>query len=218
MRDAILHLYDRLIRAGIKPQAAARYCAELRDHRDDLMEHLEAQGMSPEHAREEAEKRLGSMEQLFLPMLCDRRNRSLAARWPLLCFAALPLVGQVLASALLVVLLGLSAGLVLSRAVLPDLAGVISIVWLILPVASGWLTLRAAARRACSPGWPLLGAGVGIVLATALQLDVAMPMPMAGASGTISVAFGMPALLPAIVLMGLVLLPSLLRGELEWAQ
>jgi hypothetical protein len=212
MSDPIIQLTETLLRAGVSPAAARRYGAELSDHRDDLVEHLEGQGMDPAAARTEAMKRLGSSEQLALPMLLDRRNRSLAARWPVLFFACLPLLVQVLASALPVVLLGLMARRFLPDASLPDVASVIAISWLILPVAIGWKAL-AAARRRCRLTWPLLGAVGGVVLATALQLDVAVPV--AGGAGSISVAFGMPALLPLLVLMALVLLPLYLRPPFE---
>jgi len=207
--DPILLLKDRLLRAGISLRAASRYCAELSDHRDDLIDHLQAQGMAPDAARAEALKRLGSPTQLALPMLVDRRNRSLVARWPMVFFAGLPLLAQALASALPVVVFGFAARRFLPDTRLPDVASAIALSWLILPVAIGWLAVAAANRRRCALRWPLLGAAVGVMLGTALQLDVVVPM--AGAAGSISVAFGLPSLLPLLVLLALVLLPVYLR-------
>lgn len=209
MPDPLLLLKDRLLGAGISLRAASRYCAELSEHRDDLVEHLQLQGFDPDAAQAEAERRLGTTEQLILPMLLDRRNRSIAVRWPMLVFAGLPLVMQMLASALPVVLLGLVARRFLPDASLPDLASAIAISWLILPVAIAWLALGAAGRRHCGPTWPLLGAVCGIVMATALQLEVAVPV--AGGAGSISVALGFPPILPVMVLLALVLLPVCLR-------
>lgn len=212
MRDPIEYLRERLLRDGISLRAASRYCAELSEHREDIVDHLQAQGLAPNAALAEAQRRLGSTEELVLPMLLDRRNQSLATRWPVVFLAALPLLLQIVASALPVVLLVLAARHLLPVESLPDLVSAIAVVWLILPVIIGWLVLEAARRRYCRPVWPLVGAVCGIVLATAFKLDVAMPV--AGQSGAVAVALELPSVLSVAVLLALVILPLWARPNL----
>lgn len=205
MPDAFAALGETLLRAGIAPAQIRRYLAELRDHADDLAEQFERDGASPDDARRRALQYLGDNDALALPLLVQPRFRSWAARLPGLCFLALPLLSQLLASALLILVL-IGAATALDRPhLLPDLGSMIAIAWLILPVATAWLVLPAAHRRRARLHYPLLGLLAGAALAVSLQLHIALPT--AEAAGAISVALQRPAPLPLLVLLTLGLLP-----------
>lgn len=208
MPDRLADLHEQLLRAGIAPAHAGRYLRELADHRQDLAEHLETAGLSPRAAQSEAERRLGNVDTLLLPMLADRRFRSRAARWPALFYLALPLAMQA-ALALVGVMLLIFADTTPLRPGMADLGDGLGLVWLIAPVLIAWLTLLAAYRRRAALFWPILGAIAGAMLASMLQLSVSLPSPEAG--GQIGVTIGLPGLLPLAVLVALSLLPLSLR-------
>lgn len=211
MSDEFDRIRERLLRAGVGWRRVQRYTDELRDHRDDIAADLAREGLAPALARAEAMRRLGGLEQLTAPMLADIRFRSPFSRWPALFYLVLPILAQLVASALPVVLLGLTASHLVPHAVLPDLASAISLSWLILPVTIGWLVLATANRRRARLVWPLLGAACTVLLATALQLEIAMPGN--DQHGAIIVALTTPSPLPLIVLLALSLLPLFLPAQ-----
>lgn len=146
---------------------------------------------------------------MALPMLTDRRLRSLAARWPAIFYLALPLASQVGFAFLGLVLLALSASTPL-RIAIADLGDILAITWLAAPVLIGWLTLLAARRRRASLLWPMLSATAGVAFAAALQLNVTLPQ--SGMAGEIAVALTFPTMVPLILLLIVTALPlSFLR-------
>jgi hypothetical protein len=207
MRDPLHDLSEYLLGAGLSPSRVRRYVRELSEHRDDLAESLLAQGLTPDEAASEAQRRLGGMEALALPMLTDRRLLSRAGRWPAIFYVFLPLACQAGLACLGVAVLAIAAGTPL-RADIDDLANILALVWLAVPVALSWLTLSAAWRRRSRLGWPVLGAVIGVGLATALQLEVTLSRP--DLSGEISAGLTAPALGPALLLLGAAVLPFLL--------
>jgi len=204
MSDPLPELSERLLRQGLSPARVRRYVRELRDHRDDLAEHLEAGGLSPAAARAEAQRRLGDAQALALPMLTHRGFRSRVSRFPALFYLGLPLSAQLGFALAGILALALLAGTPL-RPLLADLGTLTALSWLGAPVLSGWALLAMSRRRRGGRFWPLLGGSAGVLLATALQLEVAMPG--AAESGEIAVALAVPAPLPAALLLALTLLP-----------
>lgn len=212
MPDRFADLRESLLRAGLSPARVRRYLRELTDHRDDLYDHLLAQGLPAETARSEAETRLGSTDALLLPMLADRRFRSRAARWPALFYLVLPLVLQAALVLIGTIALLHAAGTGL-RPAIADLGSGLSLALLAAPVLIAWLTLLAARRRRAALRWPILGALGGAAFAAALQLGVTLPTP--GATGQIGITIGLPSLVPLLVLALLSLLPLSLQPRPE---
>lgn len=213
MADPLDHLYENLLRAGIALRSARRYCAELADHREDIAADLIANGMDRDTALREAQRRLGDADQLALPMLVNPRFRGVAGRLPALVFLAIPVLCQLAASALLVIALVLFARLDRSIALLTDIASVISLLWLALPVVIAWLVFAAAWRRRANRLWPAIMASTGALLAAAFNLDI-LP-PAENLPGAVSVALATPSLLPALVLLALCLAPLSLQPRPE---
>ena len=205
MRDPLSDLSETLLRAGISPTQVDRYLGELRDHAEDIAEQLQTTGLPAEAAEHAARMRLGNTDALALPMLLEPRFRSRASRLPVLFYLALPLLSQLLASALLVVGLNIAATRLGAHSALPDLGSAVSITWLILPVMLAWLVLSAATRRRARLRYCLLSIVMGTALAASLQLEILLPT--AGRAGAIAVSLATPALLPLMVLLTLALLP-----------
>ena len=55
MADLHHDLRETLLRAGLSPRHSERYLRELREHRDDIAEHLQVTGLSAKAARRQAE-------------------------------------------------------------------------------------------------------------------------------------------------------------------
>ncbi len=212
MHDPLHDLAEPLLRAGLSPRHVRRYIGELADHRDDIVSHLLAEGKSPDTARREAERRLGSTDALLLPMLADRRFRSYAARFPALFYLVLPLALQALLVVAGILALSSAAGTGL-RPMIADLGSLLGLLLLSAPVLIAWSTLGAAYRRHAARLWPLLGALCGAALAAALQLSVTPPAP--GVAGQIGLTIVPPALLPLVTLVLLSLLPLSLQHRPE---
>lgn len=208
MPDRFDALRESLLRAGLAPSHVERYLSELAEHRTDIIDHLVALGSPRATAEAEADIRLGGTDALLLPMLADRRFRSLAWRLPALAYLVLPLFGQAL-----FVLAGLCLLILASetplRTALPDLGSLLAMVNLAIPVVVAWLTLAAAHRRRASLFWPIAGALCGALLAATLNISVLLPQP--DLPGEIAVAFNLPALLPLLALSLTALLPISLR-------
>lgn len=208
MPDRLQSMGDDLLRAGLSPAHVQRYLRELAEHRDDIVEHLVANGATPEMARAEADRRLGSSEALLLPMLANPRFRSLAARWPALVYFAMPLLGQLalIAFGLCLLLLATETPL---RANILDLGNALAVLAQAAPVLFAWAIFYSAYRRHASRLWPVAGALSSVVLAVMISITIS-PAQLAR-PGEISVAIGAPALLPLLVLSAMALLPVSLR-------
>ena len=208
MPDHFAALREDLLRAGISPRRVTRYLRELSDHRADLIEHLETQGRSHHEAELEATSRLGNHDTLLLPMLADRRFRSLAARWPALVYLGIPLASQIALVILSAVFLILAAATPL-RPALIDLGSGVALLWFIGSVILSWLAILAAHRRRAAMRWPVLAALAVSTLAAAASITVTMPA--AEIPGEISLAMTPPAPLPLLTLAALSLLPLLIH-------
>lgn len=208
MPEPLEALRENLLRAGLAPRHVERYLAELSDHRDDIAAHLQQAGLPPEAAHAEAEHRLGDTDTLLLPMLANPRFRSQVSRWPALFYLLLPLAAQ----AGLVVLATGGLAVAASTPLRPgigDVGTLAAMLLLISPVLIAWLTFPSARRRRLALRWPLSCAIAGALFAAALQLDIVPPS--ATQAGAISLAFGIPSLVPAITLLVLSTLPLWLR-------
>jgi hypothetical protein len=208
MSDRLETLREDLLKAGLSPAHVHRYLRELTEHRDDIITHLIAEGAPPHAAQTEADSRLGSNEALLLPMLANRRFRSLASRWPALVYLGIPVFCQ-----FAVVALGL--GLLLAatetplRAAITDLGRGLKLFTYSAPVILVMAMLAFAHRRRASQSWPVAGALASTVLAAMITINVLPSLP--GQPGEISVAIGFPALLPLLVIGTLVLIPAAIR-------
>lgn len=215
MSDPFADLADELLRAGLSPRRVRRYTRELTEHRQDLIDHLLAQGQSRQAAEREAMARLGSHDALLLPMLADPRFRSLAARWPALIYLALPLAAQALCA--LCLLLGLVAAAATPlRTLIADLGTGAAVLWLIAPVLTCWLLWHAARTRRASMRWPAAAALALSALAAATEIGVTAPAQ--GIAGEISLGVTQPSILPFLTLAILSLLPLCLERTSKFAR
>lgn len=208
MPDPFADLREDLLRAGISPRRVNRYTRELSEHRIDLIEHLEAEGRTHQEAELEAARRLGNHEALLLPMLADRRFRSLAARWPALVYLGFPLASQAALALLSAAVLILATDTPL-RPIMADLGSGIALLWLVASVILSWLAILSAHRRRAAMHWPVLAALAVSTLAAATNISVTPPT--AELSGEIAFALMHPAPLPLLTLAALSLLPLLLQ-------
>jgi hypothetical protein len=100
---------EELLRAGLSPRRVRRMLLELGDHMDDLVEELEAQGLSREDAEAQATKRLHA--EAMVQAARERTElHSGLRRWPAVAFTLLPLLAYVAVaiSTLFLVTLGLA--------------------------------------------------------------------------------------------------------------
>ncbi|WP_051960401.1 permease prefix domain 1-containing protein [Devosia riboflavina] len=208
MRERFADLLEDLLRAGISPRRANRYVRELSDHHADLIEHLEAQGLSHQEAEQSATQRLGSHDTLLLPMLADARFRSMASRWPAVVYLVLPLVSQIILALLAAIFLIAAASTPL-RPALIDLASGAAILWLTGSVILSWAAILAAHRRRASMRWPVIAALAVATLAAAVNIGVTMPV--AEIHGEITLALTHPSPLSLVTLAALSLLPLVLH-------
>lgn len=212
MRDPFADLREDLLRAGISPRRVNRYVRELSDHHTDLTQYLQSQGHSRHDAECDAMQRLGSHDTLLLPMLADRRFRSIASRWPALVYLGLPLASQVVL-AILAALSLIAAASTPLRSALIDLGSGVAILWLASSVVLSWAAIFAAHRRRASMRWPIAAALAVSTLAAAMNIGVTMPV--AEIHGEVTLALMHPAPLPLASLTSLSLLPLLLRFSIR---
>lgn len=210
MHDPLDELTESLLRGGLSPSRVHRYTRELSEHRQDIAEHLQSEGMDPGAALREAQRRLGNLESLSLPMLIDARFRSRAHRLPAMFYVALPLFMQVVAwSACLITFI---AAATLWRDATMEYASLVPLLWLAAPVLIGWTMLALAAHRRTRAHWPVIGVAAGSVAAVVIRPTITPPL--ADLPGELSLAMASPALLPLVVLLLVALLPlSILRFE-----
>lgn len=159
MQAALEDLRERLLRAGVKPDLAARYAAELADHYEDLL-----QTETPEGAL----LRLGSPGVLARAMLAQPDVRSLTARAPWATLALGPLAGMLMGYVVpvLILLVGVrafAANLDYGRAVPPGSWPFVVLYMLsgfdehVLPVLAGWAAVAVALRQRAGMEWLLPG-------------------------------------------------------------
>lgn len=91
-------LRNELLRIGIAPAHAQRFCRELREHHDDIVGELCERGLSRDAAVRRADQALGRREDLVAAMSARRELKTWAYRYPrtavvfypLACLVALP--------------------------------------------------------------------------------------------------------------------------------
>jgi hypothetical protein len=88
-----------LIRRGLPADYATRAAAEFADHHRDLVEELQATGLSESQATTEASKRLGNARTLMKKTVREYQRRYWCARWPLVTFLLAPIPLLLLSSA-----------------------------------------------------------------------------------------------------------------------
>jgi hypothetical protein len=159
LQAALEDLRERLLRAGVKPDLAARYAAELADHYEDLL-----QTETPEAAL----LRLGSPEVLARAMLTQPDVRSLTARAPWATLALGPLAAMLMGYVVPVLILfvgvrAFAAGLDYGRAVAPGSWPFVVLYMLsgfdehVLPLLAGWAAVAIALRQRAGLEWLLPG-------------------------------------------------------------
>jgi hypothetical protein len=79
------------VRRGLPIEYAQRAAAEIADHHRDLIDELQATGMSTPQAEMEATRRLGDARNLVKQTVREYQRRRWCARWPLLTFLIAPL-------------------------------------------------------------------------------------------------------------------------------
>lgn len=200
MPDVFSPLCDRLLRAGVRPKTVNRYLAELRDHLDDLTAELEANGLSPDAARDRALFKLGSIETLAFPMVSDRRFHSWTARTPWAVFLIAPILGY----GVIVALLAFALASATSPGMAPDWFGTVGratghFAAFIAPLILAWTLAFLALRQRSRAMWPLVGMGLTIVAATIIELQVKLADPQQG--GEIAIALSMPSVMQIAALL-----------------
>jgi len=216
MPDIFAPLCDRLLRAGVRPKTVNRYLAELRDHLDDLTAELEANGLSPDAARDHALSRLGSIETLAFPMVSDRRFHSWTARTPWAVFLIAPIIGY----GVIVALLAFALASATSPGMAPDWFGTAGratghFAAFVVPLFLAWTLAFMALRQRSRAMWPLFGMGLTIVAATITELQVKLIGPQQG--GEIAIALTMPSIIQIAALLLIAAAPLLLFGKRDQA-
>ena len=89
--DALNELYAQLVRRGLPAEYARRAAAELVDHLRDLLDELQAVGMSESQAAAEASHRLGDSRTLVKKTVREYQRRYWCGRWPLITFLLGPI-------------------------------------------------------------------------------------------------------------------------------
>jgi hypothetical protein len=84
-------LVSQLIRRGLPVEYAQRAAAEIADHHRDLIDELQAAGISQSQAASEASHRLGDQRTLIKKTVREYQRRHWCGRWPLLTFLIAPI-------------------------------------------------------------------------------------------------------------------------------
>jgi hypothetical protein len=168
-------LNERLLCGGIAPRHVRRYIAELRDHFDDLVDDGVRGGATRADAQAEAQRRLGSEDELAHVMMERPELRALTKRHPWAVFGLGPVV--LLAGGLAAAILLEGGALTLIGAVyrnphhLPPPSWFMDALaaWNALPTIAGPLViagflLLAGLRLGVSRGWIATGVIVTCVL------------------------------------------------------
>jgi len=172
MPDPLFLLGERLLRAGVSPARVHRYITELQDHLEDLTDQIAASGLVRNVARQEARRRLGSLDALAAHMERDPRFHSPAGRWPWAVFVLAPVLALAGVSALALMALVWVAGI-------GDVPGWTSsatfhvqmLIGYAAPVLVTSLLLIGALRQRSRWVWPATGGGLTLLLGAAMQLS-----------------------------------------------
>ena len=84
--ESLNGMVSDLIRRGLPADYATRAAAEFSDHHRDLVEELQASGLSESQATTEASHRLGDSRTLVKKTVREYQRRFWCGRWPLLMF------------------------------------------------------------------------------------------------------------------------------------
>jgi hypothetical protein len=192
-------LKARLLEAGLAPRYVKRVTGELADHLSDIEAELKADGLSSNAAAAEAERRLGTIDDLARRILDQRPKESLVARHPGLSFsagtlaAAFLLGGGTLATAILladgVKALGVREGLLIMI-----FGGwhYLFLSYLMCPLMAAYACWTAYSHRV-SLRWPLVATILmAIVGGILLQVDLTIAATAGpGPHGHYSIGFGL---------------------------
>lgn len=217
-------LNERLLCGGIAPRHARRYVAELRDHFDDLVDDEVRGGATRAAAKAEAQRRLGSEDDLARVMLERPELHALAKRYPWAVFGFGPVV---------LLAVGLAAAVLLEAGVLtlisifyrnphhmPPPAWFMNVVaiWnaiptLAAPLAIAGFLLLAGTRLNVSRVWIVSGVVVACVLGGFQELT----FTETGYHGELSFALGLVPPFPhAMFGAARAMINLLLIGSAAW--
>lgn len=209
MSEMFASLHEQLLRAGVRPKAARRYIAELRDHFDDLMLEMEESGHPTDEARQLALARLGDIDALALPMVSDRRFHGLAGKAPWAVFLVGPVFACTVSAALGIFLLIWAAKLEPSRVWFD--AFHFATQFLIVsafPILLAWAFAFVAMRQRCRLAWVIVSALLSIAFAAGFNMSVTPPSP--NQPGEFSIGVALPSLSHLLFLTLLAMTPTLL--------
>ncbi|HJS06388.1 MAG TPA: hypothetical protein VJ809_01975 [Pirellulales bacterium] len=88
--ESLNGIVSDLIRRGLPADYSNRAVAELADHHRDLLDEMQASGMSESQAAVEASRRLGDSQTLVKNVVGEYQRRYWCARWPLVTFLLVP--------------------------------------------------------------------------------------------------------------------------------
>jgi hypothetical protein len=192
---------EQLLRAGVAPRHVRRILFELEGHMDDLLEELEAHGLSSVEAEAQATRRL-RVEAVVEAASQRPELHSWMRRWPLPAFTILPLVAFaavfVGSVALLVLALELAKAVgvplqgshVLQQTVHAFMTG---LVW-VLPAGVAMMFCLLASSRRAPLFWTLAGAALISLLGATTNARVDLPPLVARAALSAGIGFSTEAL------------------------
>ena len=205
-RPLVAAVRDRLVRRGLAPHVAVRYARQLQAHWEDVRDELLASGTPCSGAEAEADRRLGTADELVAAAVRVHRAESFGGRHPVLAFALLPFLLVPLLPVLvtLVVVLPFSkpaedgadaaAVAVDALASKADVRDILRAYWslramtIALPAAAAAYFYRCARRRTLSVGWAW-AAAAAVALSGALQ-DVRLALPRGNGRLSLLVGYG----------------------------
>jgi hypothetical protein len=158
-------LREELLRAGVAPRHARRAVMEIEGHSQQLIDDARGSGANQHDACIEAQRRLGTNQELVRQYAARPELRAWSRRWPSICFTLVPLFAYVAIA--IVTLLGIwsigdhMAPYLRQIHVPPDvthgidLAARIVFLWVLPLCVSAAFTLLAGRRRSALR-WPFL--------------------------------------------------------------
>lgn len=175
--DADMRFAERLLRGGVAPRHVRRCLRELRDHRSDILQQLERQGLQPIDAVREAQLLLGHRDAIAEQILARPELRSRARRFAWLLFGVMPIFGTV-ALSLAVFFAALAAssftpGFAVHASLTPaDVPPVVHILtrWA-PPVGIAMFLVSVALKRRFSPPWPVIGIVLTALIAAGTWIE-----------------------------------------------
>ena len=165
-----------LVRRGLPIEYAKRAAEEFADHQRDLIDELQATGMSASQAVIEASHRLGDAQMLVKRTVREYQRRYWCARWPILSFVVVPPLAYVVAVCLtgagliplLSLVVGIQGGPQISDPIVKLCVGYVLGVTLfhIVPALVAIGFTRIAHRAACGKMWIIASClGIGLMAA-----------------------------------------------------